>query len=231
MTGAGTDGEHRGGATPQALSPAAVSFVTTEHFALQGARAATISESNGRASIFLGAVSGGLIALGFIGQASHLGTAFYAFGLILLPTLGFVGLTTFFRVFQSGLEDAHYAERIAHLRDFYFAAAPEVEKYLFSVPPHERVALQGLPASPVQVYLTMAGTVAVITSVLFGSAVGLMGDVASNHSSWVAFPAGAGASLITLVLLIRYLSAQMKTVRRDMLLYPAHGATRVAGPT
>ena len=33
--------------------PAAVTFVTTEHFTLQGARAATISESTGRASMFL----------------------------------------------------------------------------------------------------------------------------------------------------------------------------------
>ena len=44
--------------------PAAVTFVTTEHFTLQGARAQTVSESTGRASVFLGAVSGGLIALG-----------------------------------------------------------------------------------------------------------------------------------------------------------------------
>jgi hypothetical protein len=40
--------------------PAAVTFVTTEHFTLQGARSSTISESTGRASVFLGAVSGGL---------------------------------------------------------------------------------------------------------------------------------------------------------------------------
>jgi hypothetical protein len=33
--------------------PAAVTFVTTEHFTLQGARAATIAESTGRASMFL----------------------------------------------------------------------------------------------------------------------------------------------------------------------------------
>lgn len=82
--------------------PAAVTFVTTEHFTLQGARAATIAESTGRASVFLLSVSGGLIALGFLGQASQLGTAFYAFGLILLPTLAFIGLVTFHRVFQSG---------------------------------------------------------------------------------------------------------------------------------
>jgi hypothetical protein len=35
---------------------AAVTFVTTEHFVLQGARAATIAESNRRANMFLAAV-------------------------------------------------------------------------------------------------------------------------------------------------------------------------------
>ena len=106
--------------------PAAVTFVTTEHFALEGTRSATISEANGRANVFLGSVSGGLIALGFIGQASRLGTAFYAFGLILLPTLTFLGLATFMRVWQTGLEDAICASRIARLRGFFFEAAPEV---------------------------------------------------------------------------------------------------------
>jgi hypothetical protein len=43
---------------------AAVTFVTTEHFTLQGARSSAISEATGRASVFLGALLGGLIALG-----------------------------------------------------------------------------------------------------------------------------------------------------------------------
>ena len=49
---------------PDELSPAVVTFVTTEHFISQGARSATITEAKGRASVFLSAVSGGLIALG-----------------------------------------------------------------------------------------------------------------------------------------------------------------------
>ena len=36
----------------------AVAFVTTEHFVLQGARAATVAESTGRANMFLATVSG-----------------------------------------------------------------------------------------------------------------------------------------------------------------------------
>ena len=61
--------------------------MTTEHFTLQGARSSTISESTGRASVFRGAVSGGLVALGLVVAAAKTGVAFYMFGLIVLPTL------------------------------------------------------------------------------------------------------------------------------------------------
>src|SRR5215472_1968849 len=206
---------------PDGAGPAAVTFVTTEHFVLQGQRSATIAESNGRASIFLGAVSGGLIALGFIGQSAHLGTAFYAFGLVLLPTLAFVGLTTFYRVFQAGLEDVHYAQRTARLRAFYFDAAPEVERYLLSLPPGERLEAQGIWASRAQKYLTMAGTVAVITATLAGSAAGLLAAVLSSHSPWAAFPAGAVTGTATFAALIRYLDTQIETARQTMQPDPA----------
>jgi hypothetical protein len=194
--------------------PAAVTFVTTEHFVLEGTRAATISEANGRTSVFLGAVSGGLIALGLIGQASQLGTAFYAFALILLPTLAVLGLMTFHRVFQSGGEDYLCAHRIARLRGFYFEAAPEVERYLLSVPPEQRLEAQGFHVSWAQKLLSMAGTVAVITAVLAGSTVGLLTTVVSNHSAWATFPAGAVTTGITLALMIRYLGSQIAVIRR-----------------
>ena len=108
----------------------AVSFVTTEHFALQSARAATIAESTGRATMFLASISGGLIALGLVATASHLGTAFYAFGLVLLPTLAFVGLVTFERALQSAMDDHLLARRIALLRGYYLDNAPELTRYL-----------------------------------------------------------------------------------------------------
>ncbi len=50
----------------------------------------------------------------------------YAFGLILLSTLSFVGFVTLDRVLQSGIEELHYAERIARLRAYYFDSAPEL---------------------------------------------------------------------------------------------------------
>ena len=49
---------------------AALSISTTEHFVLQAARAATISESTGRAGMFLSALSGGLTGGGVVAVAA-----------------------------------------------------------------------------------------------------------------------------------------------------------------
>jgi hypothetical protein len=154
--------------------PAAVTFVTTEHFVLEGARAATIAESTGRATMFLASVSGGLVALGLVATASRVGTAFYAFGLVLVSTLAFVGLVTFERVLQSGVEDYGYARRIALLRGYYFDNAPELAPYLLSVAPSERLRVQGLTAGRWQGFRTIAGMVGLITAVLTGSTAALV---------------------------------------------------------
>ena len=61
-----TDGEHSSPAEAGEPGASAVSFVTTEHFTLQGARSSTIAESTGRASMFLASVSGGLVAWGLV---------------------------------------------------------------------------------------------------------------------------------------------------------------------
>ena len=182
--------------------PAAVTFVTTEHFTLQGARSSTISESTGRASMFLSAVSGGLVALGLLATATKVGAAFYAFGLIIFPTLTFVGLVTFERVLQSGIEDHGYTRRIALLRGYYFEHAPELTEYLLSVKPEERIRMQVLQGGLFQGFLTVAGMVGVITAVLAGSAGGLLAGIASGHSLAAALAVGivvAGAALAWLM--------------------------------
>jgi hypothetical protein len=206
--------------------PAAVAFATTEHFTLQGARASTIAESTGRAMMFLQAVSGGLIALGLIATASRVGTAFYAFGLVLLPTLAFTGLVTFERVLQTGIEDLGYARRIAALRDYYFDEAPELIPYLLSVPEQRqadlplpplhaggkqhRLQVQGLWGGRWHAFRTVAGMVAVITAVLAGSAVGLLLAIVSSHSLAAALAAGGIAAVATLAALMRYQGSAWK---------------------
>ena len=190
--------------------PPAVTFVTTEHFVLQGARSATIAESTARANMFLAAVSGGLVALGLVATASSVGTAFYAFGLILLPTLAFVGLVTFERVLQSGIEDLGYARRIALLRGYYFDNAPELAPYLLSVSPEERLRVQGLGGNRWQGFRTVAGMVGVITAVLTGSTAALAAILISDHSLAAALVSGTLVALSALVALMPFQESAWK---------------------
>jgi hypothetical protein len=178
--------------------------VTTEHFVLQGARSATIAESNGRANMFLAAVSGGLVALGLVATASSLGSAFYAFALVLLPTLAFVGFVTYERALQSSIEDTEYLRRIALLRGYYFGQAPEIAPYLLTVPPAERLFMQRVPGDRWQGYRTVAGMVALITAVLAGSTAGVAAILIFDHSLAAAVVSGMVVALPTMIAMIRY---------------------------
>src|SRR3954467_2868500 len=176
------------------VGPAAT-FATTEHFNLQTARALTVSEANGRASIYLAALSGNLVALAFVGQMSRLGAAFYAFALILLPVLAFVGVVTFIRLVQSSIEDIAYAHRIGRLRDFYLRLSPELAPYVVVVRGSDRSAASSgterLAPSAWQLTLTAAGMVAVVNSVVVGACAGLVLTAAGVNS--LALPLACGA--------------------------------------
>jgi hypothetical protein len=197
------------------LGPA-VSFATTEHFNLQTARVATISEANGRASLYLAALSSNLIALAFVGQMSRLGTAFYVFALILLPVLAFVGVVTFQRLVQSSIEDMAYAQRIARLRAFYLGLAPELESFLVVDSGRER-----LRPSAWQLTLTTAGMVAVVNGVVIGACAGLAVTLLPIGSLVVALTAGAVAGPAAL-------SIQRRHHRRASDAYTPEGIDRTA---
>jgi hypothetical protein len=194
VQGSNDGGDAARAALADSLGPrlgAAVTFATTEHFNLQTARALTVSEANGRASIYLAALSGNLIALAFVGQMSRLGAAFDAFALILLPVLAFVGVVTFLRLVQSSIEDIAYAHRIALLRSFYLRVTPELEPYLV-VGSAARPATAASPGTW-QLTLTAAGMVAVVNSVVVGACAGLVLEAAGVHS--VAIPVAVGAPI------------------------------------
>jgi hypothetical protein len=72
---------------------ALLTTLTTEHFTLQGARSGTITESLGRSTIYLGSLSGSLVALVLVFQGgsevndfrlSPLGVAIFIAGVAML---------------------------------------------------------------------------------------------------------------------------------------------------
>lgn len=128
------------------VSSAAVTILTTEHYNLQTARVATISEGNGRASLFLGAVSAGLVALAFAGQSSR--PALYTFGLVLFPVLAFrpgrwqllLSIVGAIGVINSVLLGTTGAMAVAALTDgeLWWAVPTGVVIFAVALPLHER---------------------------------------------------------------------------------------------
>ena len=210
---------------PVELSSQLVTIMTTEHYNLQTGRAMTITETNGRASLFVGALSSGLIALAFVGQLSHLGTAFYVFSLVILPTLLFMGLITFERVLQAGTADMMYNRGINRIRHLYLEYAPQMQPY-FILSSHDDTILPIENLGPMhrsrwQVFLTMAGMMAVLNSVLVGSFVGLL-LAALTLPLWACTSAGVVTFVVSVGIHQRYQWRQWMRLGRNLpVLFPS----------
>jgi hypothetical protein len=203
---------------PVELSAQIIAIMTTEHYNLQSGRSMTISEANGRSSLFIGAVSSGLVALAFVGQLSRLGTAFFVFSLVVIPTLVFMGLITFERVLQAGSADIIYASGINRIRHLYLEYAPQMRPY-FVLSAHDDPgqvkSQEAMHTSWWQVFLSTAGMIAVINSVLVGSFVGLLLG-AFGLALWLCACAGVLAFLASVGVHQRYQWAQWARVGREL---------------
>ena len=179
--------------------------LTTEHFTLQGARSQTASESASRASLYILSVSSALVALGFIGQASHTGTTFDVFALTVLPTLYVLGVFTFVRVV--GAEDFRYGVAINRIRNYYKQIAGDQAR-LFLLSGHDdgRGVFENAAVPPEgrKQWFTFATVVAVINSVVGGSAIAIALGAIADASLGVAAGVGGAAALVSLVALLRY---------------------------
>ena len=174
--------------------------LTTEHFTLQTARAATIADSNGRAALYLSTVTGAVVALAFIGQISQVGQAFFLFALALLPALVLLGLLTYLRLLQTAVEDLFYARAINRIRRHYVSLDPDAPRWFLLTgcdDPSAFMVNMGLAApgakhSRWHLLSHTASMVAVVTSIIGGVFVALVVDTAAAGPTPVAVDAGVG---------------------------------------
>ncbi|QHT70617.1 hypothetical protein GXP67_30170 [Rhodocytophaga rosea] len=157
----------------QATQEQILQFLTTEHFILQTAKAATIAEANGRATLFMSTVSSAVVALAFIGQVSDMGQAFFVFGLVLFPCLLFLGMITFERAIQTAIENMVHSRGINRIRHYYVELAPKLKPYfIHSIHDDVASAVRDMGIMPTHSFwqhlVTNAGMIAVINSILIG---------------------------------------------------------------
>ena len=198
--------------------------LTTEHFTLQGARAQTASESASRASLYILSVSSTLVALGFLGQGDRSDRTFQVFTLTVLPTLYLLGVFTFVRVVECSAEDFRYGVAINRIRNYYKRIAGD-EARLFLLSGHDDgagvFANAAVPAEGRTHFLSFASVVAIINSVVGGSAIAIASGGVADAPLGVAAAVGGAVGLVSLVLLLRYAERLLRRRTSTESIFPS----------
>jgi hypothetical protein len=123
--------EHQPSGPPQATTGDAnaaralrVQMLATEHWSLLATRSLSWNEAFARASMFLSLLSGAVVALALVAQATSFGQAFSLFAMLILPVVLFVGLATFLRLLEINNEDYVWVKGMNRLRAAYLQIDP-----------------------------------------------------------------------------------------------------------
>ena len=82
--------------------------------------------------MFLTILTGTVVALALVAQATSFGQGFVVFAMLLLPILLFVGLATFVRLGEINTEDVVWVQGMNRLRRAYLELDPGIAPYLMS---------------------------------------------------------------------------------------------------
>ena len=163
------------------LGPHALQILTTEHWSLLAGRSLVYTEAMSRTSIYVAALTGSVVALALVAQATDFGTGFVAFALVLLPVVYFLGLVTIVRLSHINREDALWVQGMNRIRHAYLELAPELEPYFVTSRYDDdegilltSVAMRRRPP-PTQAFVAVPGVVAVVDSVVAGAVAGIAG--------------------------------------------------------
>jgi len=151
--------------------------------------------------MFLATLSGAIVALALVAQATDFGEGFLLTALVILPVVLFVGVATVVRLGASNYHDAMCVIGMNRIRHAYLEMAPELERYFvmashddvrgvgitMGMPPGRRSILHVLAATPSVIGVVNAVIVAVIVSLLGVEAgVGTLATLALGILGFVA---------------------------------------------
>ncbi len=196
------------GSEPGAAS--ALQILATEHWSLLATRSLTYTESLGRVSMFLGILSGAVIALALVAQADHFGPTFISIAILMLAVVLFAGIATIARLMSLNRDDYRWVIGMNRLRHAYLEMHPELES-VFVTSPYDDVpgALRTFGinvtagrrlGSALHVFQTLPGMLAVIVAAVAG-AIGALVSLAFGAPRLVALLAAAAVFVLAVLLM------------------------------
>jgi hypothetical protein len=179
-------------------SQAFMSALTTEHFALQTAANATVSDAAARSSLYVFALSSSLVAIGF---ASRSREVFLPFIAVVLPGVFLLGVFTVVRLVDTAIANMRFLAGIARIRSYYRTLAPEAGLYFGTDRSHGPDSLR--LGRFVALLTTTASTTAFINSIVAGTGVALLAGALLRQPIF-AVSMGVGAALVHMIAFLSY---------------------------
>ncbi|MFI5281551.1 MAG: hypothetical protein ACHQ0J_00280 [Candidatus Dormibacterales bacterium] len=187
-----------------------VQILATEHWSLLATRSLTYTESLGRVNMFLGVLSGAVIALALVAQADRFGMTFITVAIFMLTVVLFVGVATVARLQALNRDDYRWVIGMNRLRHAYIELHPELESH-FVTSTYDDLpgALKTLGkditgaqrlGSVRHGFQTLPGMLSVIVAAVAGAIGGLVG-VALSAPLYAVLLAGAAAFILATVLM------------------------------
>ena len=187
-------------------------ILATEHWSLLATRALTYQESLGRVNMFLGVLSGAVIALALVAQADRFSTTFIAVAIFMLTIVFFVGVATVRRLNMLNADDYKWVVGMNRLRHAYLELHPELEPHFITSQYDDlQGALKTLALDPVSApslgtvfhsFVTLPGMIAVIVASVGGAIAGLAA-IGFGAPTYLVLLIGAAAFATTLFLMFQ----------------------------
>ena len=221
-----------GGITP-ALK---LQILSTEHWSLLASRSLAWNESFSRAGMFLSALSGAIVALALVAQATEFGEGFRLFALVILPVVLFIGIGTNLRMGISNYHDARCVIGMNRIRAGYMELAPELKRHFVMgttddfVGVNETMGLQPQTSIVVQMVASTPLLVTVINAVLVASIVALL-VLQAGGTTILALAFGALGFVATLAVFTWYANRDIKrAIAMNPPLFPGHTSEPTTEP-
>jgi len=205
-------------------------ILSNEHWSLLASRSMAWNESFSRTGMFLSTLSGAIIALALVAQATEFGEGFRLFALVILPVVLIVGVGTVLRLGMSNYHESRCIIGLNRIRAAYMELAPDLEPYMVmgttddmrglnltaAVPPGTSVTARMLASTPLLVVALEALVVAAVVAIIVFQTGG--GPVA-------AVPFGAIGFVLTIAAFMWYGGRAMrKTLREHKPMFPTKPA-------
>jgi hypothetical protein len=190
-------------------SSAFFSALLTEQFVQQSVRGVTVSESSGRASLYMFTLSSALIAYGFLAD-THVAAAYLG---VVLPIVFLLGTFTWERLVQTALENIIAVGAIQRIRRYYATLLPGAD-YFFPQPTDRTDVSElldiGSRSSWRGVVFTTSSAILTVNCIVGGTGVAL-GLQEAGLGKAISIVIGVLAGL---VLFIAFASYQLRQFRR-----------------